>query len=461
MPSQNEPLPNLILVGCVKSKLNYRNSAKDLYNSPLWRCRRAYAEQAGVPWYILSAKHGLLTPKTRIAPYDSTLADLPAAQRRTWSARVVNDLTEKVSGLQGKVIEIHAGKLYVDYGLEDGLRKAGALVRRPLAHVSGIGPQRRWYAERLASGSAQEGRRPVSRELTTSDTAQLAGLIAGDFYNNRLDLSARGLSTSTAWSQMPEVEYVRQLRASGRSVRSVRLLLTFIAAMDRMRDAARLWRAGVKLFESHSEVFDPDKVLSMPFDTLSALLRANGVSKLHGQDAEAWYQTAASLASRSGAMCRVIDDGVGDARELLKELQSRDRAGRTRFPMLRGPKIGPMWVRMMASPGGAKISHMDTVPVAVDVHVRRVTENLGVTDTRGRKLNNETKREIQSAWRAAVTATSIGGPSRIRNTCAALDPALWFFGKHGCSHCERSKQQLPISRACHHCQLFVSPLAAR
>ena len=156
MPSQNEPLPNLILVGCVKSKLNYRSPAKDLYNSRLWRCRYAYAEQAGVPWYILSAKHGLLDPETRIAPYDLALADLSAAERRDWSARVVNTLTAKVLGLRGKVIEIHAGKLYVDYGLEDGLRKAGAIIRRPLAHVSGIGPQCRWYAERLASGSTQE-----------------------------------------------------------------------------------------------------------------------------------------------------------------------------------------------------------------------------------------------------------------------------------------------------------------
>ncbi len=135
----------------------------------------------------------------------------------------------------------------------------------------------------------------------------------------------------------------------------------------------------------------------------------------------------------------MVDDGVGDAQELLKELRSRDRVGQSRFPMLRGPKIGPMWVRMMANPGEARIRHMDTVPVAVDVHVRRVTENLGVTNTRGWQLNKETKREVRSAWRAAVTAASIGGPSRIQNTCAALDPALWFFGKHGCSYCERRR----------------------
>ena len=150
MPSQNETLPSLILIGCVKSKRSSSSAAKDLYDSPLWRCRRAYAEQAGVPWYILSAKHGLLAPETVITSYDKSMKDLSAAERRAWSARVMDDLTAKVSELRGKVVEIHAGKYYVAYGLEDGLCKAGAIVRRPLAHMRGLGCHRRWYAEQLA-----------------------------------------------------------------------------------------------------------------------------------------------------------------------------------------------------------------------------------------------------------------------------------------------------------------------
>ena len=150
MQALNEPVASLILLGCVKSKLNSIRAAKNLYDSPLWRCRRAYAERSGVRWYILSAKHGLLAPNTRIAPYDLTLSDLPAAERRAWSERVLENLAARVPVLKGEVIELHAGKPYVEYGLEDGLREAGAIVRRPLAHVVGIGPQRAWYAVQLA-----------------------------------------------------------------------------------------------------------------------------------------------------------------------------------------------------------------------------------------------------------------------------------------------------------------------
>jgi hypothetical protein len=151
------PLPKIdvILVGCVKSKCSYIAPAKDLYNSTLWRWRRAYAEMSGCQWYILSAKHGLLHPDVEIAPYDLALVDLPVFKRREWSQHVLSDLTRKFHNLQGKVIEVHAGKEYVKYGLEDGLCKSGAFLYRPLAHI-GLFRQPAWYREQLNLSSSQE-----------------------------------------------------------------------------------------------------------------------------------------------------------------------------------------------------------------------------------------------------------------------------------------------------------------
>ena len=152
MPS-GKASANLILIGCVKSKHNGSCTAKDLYNSPLWRYRRAYVEWSGFPWYILSAKHGLLAPETEIKPYDVALSDLSASKCRAWSQCVLDELRKEFPSLQGTVIDIHAGKRYVAYGLEKGLRGAGATVRRPLARVVGIGPQCNWYRDQLALSS--------------------------------------------------------------------------------------------------------------------------------------------------------------------------------------------------------------------------------------------------------------------------------------------------------------------
>ena len=146
-------MANLILIGCVKSKHDHTSAAKDLYNSPLWCCRRDYAERSGIPWFILSAKHGLLAPETEIKPYDVALSDLSASKCRAWSQCVLEELRKEFPSLQRTVIDIHAGKRYVEYGLEKGLSDAGAIVLRPLARVVGIGPQCKWYRDQLALSS--------------------------------------------------------------------------------------------------------------------------------------------------------------------------------------------------------------------------------------------------------------------------------------------------------------------
>jgi Phage integrase family len=91
MKATNPAGSRVVLLGCVKTKLGHRARAKDLYISQLWRGRRAYAEASGYPWLILSAKHGLLDPDQKIAPYDVALAHLTADARRRWGQRVITD----------------------------------------------------------------------------------------------------------------------------------------------------------------------------------------------------------------------------------------------------------------------------------------------------------------------------------------------------------------------------------
>lgn len=440
--------PDLVLIGCVKTKRAARSAAKDLYSSPLWRSRRAYAESLGVPWYILSALHGLLDPDRRIDPYELALTDLRTSARRAWSARVLAELKRRVPSMRDKLIEIHAGATYIDCGLEEGLSDAGAAVHRPLAGIAGIGHQQAWYRERLNVHARADQPPSPAR----SHAARIAKLIADDFYGGGLRLASRRMAPGQPWRDyMPEVVVVHRLRATDRASR---LFLTFIAALDRARDATQLWNAGGRLFERSPESFDPQHVAGLEVGALSRVLKAARVSQRHGPDSDAWHRIGKSLASgRQSPVSRVIDDGSGEAQELLRDLKSRDNDGRARFPMLRGPKVGPMWVRMMANPGRAVIDRIETIPVAVDVQVRRATENLGVTLTRGLPLG-KAKPVIQQTWKNAVSEADIAGPAGIERTCAALDPALWFFGRHGCGHCRKADKQVSFGRACDSCVRF-------
>ena len=430
------PYADLYLVACAKRKRGTRAAARELYLSASFKKARDCVERTGRPWAILSARHGLLWPDDIVAPYEKKLA---MGESRAWSEKALAALEPHLEGVSSVVFL--AGAEYRHH-LAAGLRERGIRVVVPMEGLR-QGEQNAWLSACLAQSNA----------VTPSC---LAEMLATDFYGDRLDLSSRGVVAESPWSQMPEVECARKLRELGATERSVRLFLTFVSAMDRARDAMRLWQAATELRKSHPEVFDPARASRMPPATLSALLSTARVSQRHQVDVEAWRTIACNLAGGSGAVCKVVDRGVGNAVELLADLRSLDRNGRPRFPLLRGAKIAPMWVRIIANPGGARVAAIDAIPVAVDVHVRRVTENLAVADTRALPLQ-AAKPAIQQAWCAAVAAACIGGPTGIADTCAALDPVLWFYGKHGCSHCERRGKRTPIGRACDHCRFVTVP----
>lgn len=134
----------IVLLGCVKSKLAQPATAADLYTSPLWRARRRYAERSDADWYILSAKHGLVKPGQKLAPYEMALTTRSLGDRRDWGERVVADLAVEVGDLRDADVELHAGAPYRE-AVWGPLEKRGAAPLNPLAGTRGIGEQLSWY----------------------------------------------------------------------------------------------------------------------------------------------------------------------------------------------------------------------------------------------------------------------------------------------------------------------------
>ena len=75
---------DVILIGCVRTKKAVASPASELFASPLFEGRRRYAAGSGRPWYILSAKFGLLAPGDVIGPYDVYLATQSPGYQQAW-----------------------------------------------------------------------------------------------------------------------------------------------------------------------------------------------------------------------------------------------------------------------------------------------------------------------------------------------------------------------------------------
>ena len=86
---------DLVLVSCVKSKVDHPAPAKDLYMRSAWfRKARAYAEHHGKKWFVLSAAHGLIHPDEVTDPYDVTLNGASVEFRSKWANLVDRQLRE-------------------------------------------------------------------------------------------------------------------------------------------------------------------------------------------------------------------------------------------------------------------------------------------------------------------------------------------------------------------------------
>src|ERR1051325_4499617 len=132
----NGPL-HVILIACSASKLDHPAPAKDLYTGELFQKSKAYAEVTRHPYYILSARYGLLEPDKTITPYNFTLKTLRQRERLAWAIRVADSIVWHVPA--GSALTILAGNDYAA-SLESILTRKAFTINRPLKGLA-IGQQ--------------------------------------------------------------------------------------------------------------------------------------------------------------------------------------------------------------------------------------------------------------------------------------------------------------------------------
>jgi len=101
--------PPLLLVTCSKQKMKVPTCAQELYTSERFQAARELAHTLGADWYIISGKHGLLSPDQIVEPYDMHLSEKTDAEIELWANDIIKSLPPSP-----KRVCILAEKLYSD-----------------------------------------------------------------------------------------------------------------------------------------------------------------------------------------------------------------------------------------------------------------------------------------------------------------------------------------------------------
>ena len=120
------PSGRVVLIGSSGATASTPLPAARLFESAGFVRAREYAASSGHPWFVVTAKHGLLDPDDVVAPFDVQLGDQSMGYRNAWGEWVVAQLGDRLL-LEHVTVEVHGG---VDFAqpLRGPLTRRGAAM---------------------------------------------------------------------------------------------------------------------------------------------------------------------------------------------------------------------------------------------------------------------------------------------------------------------------------------------
>lgn len=135
----------VIVIGCGKSKLEAPARARELYTGSLFRMARLYAEAWNEPWFIVSAKYGLMDPERVIEPYEMRLQQRKGGNLQAWADRVATGIKVE-AGMEP--VQLLMGRDYAE-PIGRALDRVGLRWCAPMDGF-GLGHRLQWLKARAA-----------------------------------------------------------------------------------------------------------------------------------------------------------------------------------------------------------------------------------------------------------------------------------------------------------------------
>ena len=216
------------------------------------------------------------------------------------------------------------------------------------------------------------------------------------------------------------------------------LFITLTVSIDYQRDAPLLWESSRKTFNDPETryLFDPKSLHETPFSKMVEDMQRYRLSKKPQQDPHIWRTVGVTFYKKwKGNPRSFLSSCNWNSLMILKHLRDDTHIYNGRlvsdYPWLRGPKIGPLWLRMLRdNVGTLKLRDLGKVPIPVDRHVARATLTTGMVKGQFEGGLDELFKSIRKAWFESVKDLNVKDRPMI---ALDVDEPLWHLSKYGCT----------------------------
>lgn len=156
------------------------------------------------------------------------------------------------------------------------------------------------------------------------------------------------------------------------------LYFTLAPALNFQRRSEALWHAALQTYSDDRTrfVFFPENVTRGVEEYRAALLRY-GLALQPEKHTRIWFTVSSTLDSRFEADPRVfVAEHGGDVLGMRDTLYGN----KGEWPYLSGPKLSNYWLYMLVSFTDVRLRNRGSISIIPDVHVRRATQRLGLSD---------------------------------------------------------------------------------
>lgn len=229
--------------------------------------------------------------------------------------------------------------------------------------------------------------------------------------------------------------------------------ITLTVSIDYQRDAPSLWESSRKTFDDPETryLFDPKLLHETPFRKISEDMQKYKLSKKPQKDANIWRTVGVTFYKKwRGDPRNFLQDCNWNSPLILRRLKDDKHiySGRqvSDYPYLRGPKIGPLWLRMLRDNVGiTQLKNLENVPIPVDIHIARATLATGIVRGHFRGRLDEVFEYIRKAWFESVKGLGIKNREMM---ALDVDEPLWHLSKYGCTNRDKTTGYCSLLNRC-------------